>query len=158
MGKSKVKRSTVSWLNEKIISDSVEIECRFKTTLCAVSRKFGRCPFEEHILYRLYVTTNNLASGRWNVWPSYSRFNGNGCECYDVHIRAATTTFYSISVPTNSGCERFCTRRSYRKISICISAVSPCFFLSCAFLKNKKLNDVPSLYPLFTLDRYGGHF
>lgn len=32
------------------------------------------------------------------------------------------------------------------------------FFLSCAFLKNKKLNDVPSLYPLFTLDRYGGHF
>lgn len=36
--------------------------------------------------------------------------------------------------------------------------VFPPFFLSCAFLKNKKLNDVPSLYPLFTLDRYGGHF
>lgn len=63
MVKLKVKRLVVSWFNEKIILDSVEIECRFKIILCVVSRKFGRCFFEEYILYRLYVIINNLVSG-----------------------------------------------------------------------------------------------
>lgn len=128
MGKLKVKRLIVSWFNEKIILDSVEIECRFKIILSVVSRKFGRCFFEEYILYRLYVIINNLVSGWWNVWFLYSRFNGNGCECYDVYIRVVIMILYLIFVFINSGCECFCIRCSYWKIFICIFVVLFCFF------------------------------
>lgn len=142
---------------KKIISDSVEIECRLKLHYVPSAENLADDP-SRNISY----TDCMLQETIWQVVDGMYGPHTVDLMATDANVMMSTSGlplrhFTQYPSPQTAGVNVFAQDVAIEKSPYVFRRFTS-FFLSCAFLKNKKLNDVPSLYPLFTLDRYGGHF